>query len=124
MNTQLVSIRPFIGSKDFEVSRKFYQDLGWEEIALDPRLSLIKAGSLGFYLQDAYVKDWLDNTMVFMEVESVEDYWKFLSTLHLPQKYPGVRLVPIKYNDWGNECFLIDPAGALWHFGEFRKSPH
>jgi len=23
---------------------------------------------------------------------------------------------------WGKECFLHDPSGILWHFGEFFKA--
>ncbi|PZO24508.1 MAG: glyoxalase, partial [Flavobacteriaceae bacterium] len=29
---------------------------------------------------------------------------------------------PIRNHDWGRECFLHDPSGILWHFGEFFKS--
>jgi len=45
---------------------------------------------LGFYLQDADVKDWIDNTMVFMEVEDVDQWWNELSALNLPVKYNNV----------------------------------
>ncbi len=115
------SIRPFIGSKDFDLSRKFYRDLGFEETILFKNMSVFKTGELGFYLQDAYVKDWIDNTMIFLEVEDVNKYWNDLLALDLPSKYETVKLTPIKHNDWGKECFLHDPCGILWHFGEFAK---
>jgi len=60
--------------------------------------------------------------MVFVEVEDVDLYWKELSDLDLTTKYPGVRLTDIKQFDWGSECFLHDPSGILWHFGEFNNS--
>jgi catechol 2,3-dioxygenase-like lactoylglutathione lyase family enzyme len=119
MNHKALSIRPFIGAKDFELSRKFYQDLGFQEVILGTNFSYFKTENIGFYLQDAYVKDWIDNSMIFMEVDSVERYYKEILALNLPSKYKGVRLVPIKTNDWGKECFLHDPSGILWHFGEF-----
>ena len=53
------SIRPFIGSENFEISRSFYRDLGFEETVLFPNMSVFVSGSLAFYLQDAYVKDWI-----------------------------------------------------------------
>jgi catechol 2,3-dioxygenase-like lactoylglutathione lyase family enzyme len=116
------SIRAFIGAKNFDVSRSFYRDLGFEEVVLFHNMSLFKTKSgLGFYLQDAYVKDWIDNLMLFLEVESVDDYWKMLQGLNLPCKYDGVKLTPTKYHDWGKECFLHDPSGVLWHFGEFSN---
>jgi catechol 2,3-dioxygenase-like lactoylglutathione lyase family enzyme len=115
------SIRPFIGSQNFNISRSFYKALGFEEVVLSSDMSLFKSGAFGFYLQDAYVKDWIDNTMVFMEVDDVPRFWNELKGLGLPDKYKGVRLTPIKTYDWGRECFVHDPSGILWHFGEFNK---
>jgi hypothetical protein len=116
-----ISIRPFIGAENFELSRSFYKDLGFQESILSHNMSYFKKQGLGFYLQDAYVKDWIDNTMVFLEVEDVDKYWNELSALDLTNKYKGVRLTPIRKYDWGRECFLHDPSGILWHFGEFSK---
>jgi len=121
MEHKALSIRPFIGAKDFELSRRFYRDLGFEEVTLTPRMSLFKTGQLGFYLQDAYVQDWVDNTMVFLEVENVTRFWDELLRLNLPAKYNDVKLTPIRADHWGRECFLHDPSGILWHFGEFSK---
>ena len=118
------SVRSFIGSINFQESSAFYRDLGFEEVLISPAMSYfsISAG-LGFYLQNAYVKDWIDNTMIFLEVEDVEEYWKQLNDLHLPQKYTTVKLTPIRNEYWGRECFLHDPSGILWHFGQFKKQP-
>lgn len=121
MKTTTRSIRPFLGCQNFELTRNFYRDLGFEEVVLFHNMSLFQNGALGFYLQDAYVKDWIDNTMVFMEVESVSQFWDEISALDLDKKYENVRLIPIKHESWGSECFLIDPSGILWHFGEFKK---
>ena len=119
MEYKVLSIRPFIGAKDFQVSRRFYTELGFEEVVVSSNLSLFKTGNFAFYLQDAYVKDWIDNTMVFLEVENVNDFWETLKALNLEVKYNEVRLVPIRIEHWGKECFVHDPSGILWHFGEF-----
>ena len=119
MQHKAKSIRPFIGSENFETSRNFYTDLGFQEVVLAHNMSLFQNDTIGFYLQDAYVKDWIDNTMVFMEVEDVEQFWNNLVALNLTAKYPSAKLIPMKSYDWGKECFLIDPSGILWHFGTF-----
>lgn len=119
MEHNVKSIRPFIGSKDFELSRRFYRDLGFTESVVSTDMSYFGTGNIAFYLQKAYVKDWVDNTMVFIEVDDVERYYRELSLLNLPEKYPGVRLVAVREYDWGSECFLHDPSGILWHFGQF-----
>ena len=114
-------MRPFIGSKDFGISRQFYQDLGFKESILANNLSYFDNNGLGFYLQDAYVKDWVYNTMVFMEVDDVHRFWSELMALNLTSTYENVRIVPVRKMDWGSECFLHDPSGILWHFGEFNN---
>ena len=119
MEHKAKSIRPFIGAKNFELSRSFYRDLGFEETILSDNMSVFKTGGLAFYLQDAYVQDWIDNSMIFLEVEDVARYWNELLALDLVTKYETVKLVPVKTYDWGRECFIHDPSGILWHIGEF-----
>ncbi len=121
MKNKAISIRPFIGATNFEVSRNFYRDLGFQESILTPNMSYFKTQGLGFYLQDACVKDWIDNLMIFLEVEDVSRHWDELVALNLAAKYEKVKLTPIRKFDWGKECFMHDPSGILWHFGEFTK---
>ena len=116
-----LSIRPFIGAKNFEISRQFYQDLGFKETVLMPNLCLFEMKAIAFYLQDYYVEDWIDNSMVFVEVDDLDGFWENFSALNLASKYEKVRFVPIQNNYWGSEFFVHDPSGVLWHFGTFSK---
>ena len=122
MSQQPISIRPFIGSIDFDLSRNFYRDFGMQEVVLSDNMSLFTMGAVGFYLQKAYVKDWVDNTMVFLEVPDVQEFWETVNELGLQEKYPTVKLLPIRNLDWGSEFFVHDPAGVLWHIGAFNKT--
>ena len=118
---QFKSIRAFIGANNFEESRKFYKDLEFLEVILSENMSYFKVDEkLGFYLQKAYVKDWVDNSMLFLEVENLEDYLEKLKAKNLQNKYSKVKLSKIVVNDWGKEFFLHDPSGILWHFGYFN----
>jgi hypothetical protein len=79
MNHHSKSVRTFIGAKNFKESRNFYKDLGFEESIISKDMSYFKIfETLGFYLQDYYVKDWIDNSMIFLEVDNVEQYWNDL----------------------------------------------
>ena len=114
------SIRTFLGAKNYEESIHFYETLGFSVKSLDSKMSLVKiSDNTFFYLQDAYVKDWVDNSMIFLEVEDLQAHWEAIKILGLPDKFSGVRLSSIQKNDWGNEFFLHDPSGILWHFGVF-----
>ncbi len=121
MNHNAKSIRPFLGAKNFDLSRRFYADVGFQETILSPGFSVFKTDGMAFYLQDAFVKDWIDNTMVFLEVDDVDRFWNELLTLDLAAKYENVKITPIREYDWGKECFVHDPSGILWHFGEFYE---
>lgn len=121
IHQQAVSLRPFIGAKDYDVSRQFYRELGFEETVLFPDMCVFTAGSTAFYLQRAYVRQWIDNLMIFMEVKDVEGFWQNVVAMDLPSRFEHVRLVPIRYENWGREFFIHDPSGILWHFGQFNK---
>jgi hypothetical protein len=115
------SIRAFIGAKNFELSSAFYREMGFEEVILDSRMSYFRVNeNLGFYLQNAYVKDWVDNSMIFLEIEDLEGFQNELLAKGLHKKYLKVRISEIRNEDWGREFFMHDPSGVLWHFGAFK----
>ena len=120
MELKLNSIRTFIGSKDFKISQSFYKELGFKESKISEKMSLFAKDTISFYLQDYFVEEWLNNSMILVEVDNVEDYWRFITKLELDKKYSGCKLIPIQENDWGKECQLIDPSGVLWHFTKFN----
>ncbi|XOV91783.1 MAG: glyoxalase [Bacteroidota bacterium] len=118
MNYKIKSIRTFIGSKDYDLSRNFYLDMGFREHKTSDKMSFFGNGGFGFYLQDYFVKDWVDNSMVFLEVEDTEAHHNMIKSKNLSEKY-GIKITEIVENDWGKEFFVYDPSGVLWHIGEF-----
>lgn len=84
-------------------------------------MSFFRLGNVGFYLQDAYVKKWVDNTMAFLEVDDLTSYWLELKIKELDKKFKNVKYVEPKKLDWGSEGFLHDPSGVLWHIGSFKN---
>ena len=119
---QFKSIRTFIGANNFEESRNFYKDLGFSEIVLPTNMSVFNIDDkLSFYLQKASVKDWIDNSMLFLEVENLEAYLSILKSKKLTKKYKNVRLSEIEVFHWGKVFFLHDPSGILWQIGNFNQ---
>jgi catechol 2,3-dioxygenase-like lactoylglutathione lyase family enzyme len=119
MKIDIHALRSFVGSKDFDVSRAFYRDLGFEESVIDKNMSRFDLGTSSFYLQNYYQKDWLENTMLFLEVPDVQETFRQLQAAELDNKYAGVKTLPIKKENWGEVCFVLDPAGVLLQFGQF-----
>ena len=120
MNHHIQSIRTFIGARDFEESRQFYLALGFNEVRLG-NMSYFGQDHFGFYLQDAYVKNWINNSMIFLEVADSTQHREALIQLDLISRFPKVKISEIVVNDWGQEYFVHDPSGVLWHFGEFNS---
>jgi len=116
------SIRTFIGAKDYSESIRFYEALGFNVHPVGEKMSVVRVTeNIAFYLQDAYLKSWCENSTIFLEIEEdLESYWEAIKSLGLPDKFPGTKLSSIQHNDWGNEFFLHDPAGNLWHLGIFK----
>jgi len=120
MTPEIHSLRPFIGCRNYTQSRSFYQDIGFGETVIGPKMCVMRMGAFSFYLQDYFVKDWVENTMLFLEVADPEVYRDHLLSLDVVKKYPGVRISGMEYPDWGREFFLHDPSTILWHVGAFK----
>jgi catechol 2,3-dioxygenase-like lactoylglutathione lyase family enzyme len=115
------NIRAFIGARRYDESRTFYRELGFEEVIIDETMSLFKVNDdLAFYLQKYYVKKWVHNSMLLLEVDDIEACAKKLLEKGLHHKYKYVRFTEIKTFDWGRELFMHDPSGVLWHFCQFN----
>jgi hypothetical protein len=121
MKLNLNSIRTFVGAKNYEVSRAFYRDLGFEEIIISTTLSLFQVGPLSFYLQDYFNQVWLENSMLFLEVKDVQKECDAVNALELNKKYPEVKVLPMKKESWGDVFYIIDPAGVLLHVAQFAS---
>jgi hypothetical protein len=109
-----------VGAKDYKQSREFYQAWGFNEHETSPKMSYFSIENFGFYLQDHHVKAWIENSMLFLEVENLSDYWEVLKAKNLEKKFQGVKLVEPTTFEWGMEGFVYDPSGVLWHIGQFN----
>lgn len=107
--------RPFLPAKDFDLSRDFYEALGFQKL-LDGEVAIFAAGSGGFILQRYYQKDWAENSMMQLLVDELDAWWAHIESLDLvgrfgvgPPKAPAMQ-------PWGlRVAYVVDPAGVLWH---------
>jgi hypothetical protein len=120
----IVALRPFLPAKDFEISTRFYTDLGFEVYLLGDKVAHVGFGNFAFLLQDYFVKEWADNVMMHMLVNNLNEWWAFISSLNLESRY-GVRApAPPKLEPWGlRVAYIVDPSGVLWHFAEEVAAP-
>ncbi len=110
--------RPFLPTLDFEISKRFYEALGFEKL-LDSDVAIFRVGTGGFILHRHYRKEWAENFMMQLMVDDLDAWWQHISALDLPTKFgvqpPGAPAM----QPWGlRVAFLFDPCGVLWHVAQ------
>jgi hypothetical protein len=111
------AMRPMVPAKDFDTSRQFYLDLGFQPRALADRLIEMQLGPFSFILQNHYAADWANNFVMHVRVTDVGRWWDHIRSLDLPSRY-GVKTLAPKDESWGMVVGLSDPAGVLWRFAQ------
>ena len=113
--------RPFLPTKDFDVSKRFYEALGFEKL-LDSEVAIFRLGGSGFILQRYYQKEWAENTMMQLMVDDLDAWWSHIQKLELPKTFEVPPPKPPAMQAWGlRVAYVIDPAGVLWHVCQRRK---
>src|SRR5438105_4531616 len=78
--------RPFLPAKDFDLSKRFYEALGFTKV-LDGEVAIFRIGTSGFILQNYFQKDWAGNFMMQLMVDDLEAWWTHVSSLDLPTRF-------------------------------------
>jgi uncharacterized glyoxalase superfamily protein PhnB len=114
-------MRPFVPAKDFEVSKSFYEAIGFEKV-LDSEVAIFNAGSGGFILQRYYVEDWANNFMMQLMVDDLDAWWAHIESLDLSTRFGVPAPKPPAMQPWGLRIvYVVDPSGVLWHIAQRRK---
>jgi catechol 2,3-dioxygenase-like lactoylglutathione lyase family enzyme len=120
LDLRVSDVRPFIGAADFAVSKAFYQALGWHVEYEDANLALLANGGHRFYLQNAYAKEWVENTMLHVTVADAAAVCEQVRALIGTGGFGGARVAPPKLEDYGAlVTYVWDPAGVLLHLAQW-----
>jgi uncharacterized glyoxalase superfamily protein PhnB len=113
-------IRPFLPVKDYDLSKRFYQKLGFEMV-LDGEVAIFNTASGGFILQRYYQKEWAENSMVQLMVDDLDAWWAHVESLDLAATFGVAAPKPPAMQPWGLRiAYVVDPAGVLWHIAQRR----
>ena len=115
----VLSLQPFLPAKDFELSKRFYAELGFTVKALDADLAEIRVGAHAFLLQNYFVAEWAGNSVMHMTVGDLDGWWRHIAALDLAARYKVESPRAPKLEPWGlNTAYVFDPAGVLWHLAQ------
>lgn len=112
--------RPFLPTKDFDLSKRFYEALGFAK-ELDGEVAIFRVGAGGFILQKYFQKEWAENFMMHLMVDDLDAWWAHLVALDLPKHFGVSAPKPPALQPWGlRVAYVVDPAGVLWHVAQRR----
>ena len=113
-------LRPFLPAKDFDLSKRFYEALGFEKL-LDSEVAIYRLAGGGFILQRYYQKDWAENCMMQLMVDDLDSWWGHIQSLDLPKSFGVAAPKPPAMQPWGlRVAYVFDPSGVLWHVCQRR----
>jgi hypothetical protein len=110
-------MRPVLPAKNFDISKRFYTDLGFRSRMLSDGLVEMRLGSCAFILQNFYVQQWADNCVVHLGVSDLNAWWNHIVALDLHTRY-GAKTDAPRRQDWGLVAGVVDPSGVLWRIAE------
>jgi hypothetical protein len=105
--------RPFIPARDFDLSKRFYESIGFEKL-LDGDVAIFRAGSSGFILQRFDPGKSARNLMMQLMVDDVDAWWTHIESLDLTSRFRVPPPAAPAMQPWGlRVAYLTDrPASS------------
>jgi len=111
-----IEIKAFVPARDFELSKRFYQDLGFTVARSSDGLAYIRHGNTSFLLQE--FPEGIENFMMHLLVQNVDAWWSHVRDEGIVAKY-CVMIEPVSDKPWGLRDFALgDPSHVLWRIGQ------
>lgn len=116
---KIIDLKIFVPSKNFELSLKFYNELGWKtNWNHEGNLAELELSNHRFFLQNYYNKQWANNFMMYIDVEDTVEWYKHVKQLIEHGDYGSARLKPPKQEDYALVTYVWDPCGVLLHLAQ------
>ena len=87
-----IELKAHLPAKNFEVSKQFYQDIGFTLCWSNGGLAYLhygphgEHGKPGFLLQDYYVKEFAENLQMHLLVKDVDAWWAQIEAKQISRK--------------------------------------
>ncbi len=113
-----IELKAFVPAKDFELSKQFYQDIGFTLASDTEGIAYFHHENVSFLLQNFYIKELAENFMMHLLVASVDAWWNKMQERNIEEKY-GVKILAPEQRPWKMRDFVLaDPSGVLWRIAE------
>ena len=124
-NLTVYEVKAFVPARDFALSKRFYEALGFEIPWSSDDLADVRHGNTSFLLQNFYVQGHAENFLMHLRVQDVDDWREHVRAKRIAAEF-GVRVGEPEDQPWGMRDFvLFDPSGVLWRVAQtiYRDFP-
>jgi len=116
LNLTAIEIKAFVPAKDFALSMRFYDALGFTRASVFEDIAYFHCGDSSFLLQDFFVREHADNFQMHLLVENVDDWHKKAREV---AEFFNVKIGDPEDRPWAMRDFtLFDPSGVLWRIAQ------
>lgn len=116
MPLSINDLKPYVPAKDFDLSKRFYQALGFTMSEGWGGTADFELNGHAFRLQNYYVQDWAHNFMFTIGVNDVEAWHQRALELLSSNAFDGMGVKPPEpVEDW-LVLHVTDPSGVLLVF--------
>ncbi|WP_036292261.1 VOC family protein [Methylosinus sp. PW1] len=117
-NLQTIELKAFVPAKDYELSKRFYRELGFTLASDGGGVAYFHHETVSFLLQNFYVKEFAENLMLHLLVEDVDAWKAKVDESGIAARY-GVAVSDVRLQPWRMRDFtLVDPSGVLWRIAQ------
>lgn len=118
MNLGVTEIKAFVPARDFEVSKRFYLDLGFTMASEGGGVAYFHVGQASFLLQDLCGQAPAGRFDMHLLVQDVEAWWTHVAQSGVAQTY-GVQVTALETQPWRMRDFCLDdPSGVVWRIAQ------
>ncbi len=121
---EIIDFKPFVPSNDYEVSKSFYEHIGFKINWDDGEVCEVDTEfGYRFLLLPKNHNNYAHSLMLHFMVNSAQEWYEHFCSIQLTENFKGTKVSVPKLMPWGLIVTHVwDPAGVLLHFAE-RPEP-
>ena len=109
-------VRPFLPARDFDLSKRFYEALGFEMMLDSDEVAIFRLGASSFILQKYFQRDWAENFMMKFEVDDARAWYEHVKPIIDSKRYKNARVGAPEMIGDTTIIHVHDPCGVLLIF--------
>jgi catechol 2,3-dioxygenase-like lactoylglutathione lyase family enzyme len=115
-----LELKTFVPARDFDLSKRFYRAIGFQEDWTNGEVALFKSGATSFLLRSEVDAGYATGLQMQILVDSVDDWYEYIRSVLEP--FGLLAEAPVN-RPWGTRDFVLtDPSGVRWRITQAKSN--